>query len=82
MTQKYNGFLEKIKTDLASTKSENTTLKEQLKSQEEELKAFKIDDQSQVENIEGQPEQIQDASPDDKSAANFKVANKVNQLQT
>lgn len=41
-----------------------------------------MDDQPLVENNEGQPEQNQDASPDDKSAANFKVANKVNQLQT
>lgn len=41
-----------------------------------------MDDQPLVENNEGQPEQNQDASPDDKSAANFKVVNKVNQLQT
>lgn len=57
MTQKYNGFITKIRTDLETTKSENTTLKEQLTRQEEELKAFKLDDQPLEENNEGQPEQ-------------------------
>ena len=56
MTEKYNGFITRIKTDLETTKSENTTLKEQMKGMEEELKAYKMDDQPLVENNEGQPE--------------------------